>query len=54
MAPEIHTQQEYNGFASDVWSLGVCLYAMVNGTVPFRGLNVDELAKSIVNDELKF
>ena len=35
IAPEVINDRGYTGFASDVWSLGVMLYTMVVGTVPF-------------------
>ena len=33
-APEVLAQRGYDGFAADVWSLGVCLFAMVSGFFP--------------------
>ena len=35
-APEILTGSCYNGKATDVWSLGIIMYAMLNGRLPFN------------------
>lgn len=43
IAPEILYEDGYKGFKSDIWGLGVLLYAMVTGTVPFRAQNMREL-----------
>ena len=34
-APEIISGRSYGGVEVDVWSMGVILYAMVCGTLPF-------------------
>lgn len=43
IAPEILKDKGYRGFGVDIWSLGVCLYAMLYGTVPFKANNMSEL-----------
>ena len=50
MAPELFTTQAgdaYSGQQADIWSLGVVLYAMACGSVPFKGHSVDELKQRI-------
>lgn len=48
IAPEILRDKGYYGFAVDVWSAGVVLYAMLYGTVPFKANNMTELQKLIM------
>ena len=43
IAPEILRDQGYFGFAVDIWSSGVVLFAMLYGTVPFKANNMTEL-----------
>lgn len=38
MAPEILMLYNYNGMIADIWSLGMCLFAMVNGFIPFTSM----------------
>ncbi len=44
----------YEGFASDVWSAGVVLYAMLYGTVPFKASNMTELQRQICKGQTTF
>eukprot|EP00931_Biecheleriopsis_adriatica_P116882 TRINITY_DN92467_c0_g1_i1.p1 TRINITY_DN92467_c0_g1~~TRINITY_DN92467_c0_g1_i1.p1 ORF type:complete len:731 (+),score=97.66 TRINITY_DN92467_c0_g1_i1:73-2193(+) len=37
MAPEIIRGDGYSGFAADVWALGVVVFALLAGTLPFAG-----------------
>ena len=48
IAPEILKDKGYSGFGVDVWSLGVCLFAMLYGTVPFKANNMSELHQLIL------
>ena len=49
IAPEILLNKGYEGFGVDVWSAGVVLYAMLSGTVPFKGSNIKELHNLIIS-----
>ena len=48
IAPEIIRGKGYTGYGVDCWSLGVCLYAMLFGTVPFKANNMQELHAQIL------
>lgn len=52
MAPEIIANKGYEGFGSDLWSLGILLYILLYGRVPFKGNNLNELHRNIMNGVL--
>ena len=43
IAPEIIAEKGYSGYYADLWSLGILLYTILQGTVPFRGNSLEEL-----------
>jgi serine/threonine protein kinase len=45
--PEILATQDYDGKAADIWSLGIMLYTMVTGTLPWSTENQVELFRQI-------
>lgn len=48
LAPEIVLDKGYEGFWSDIWSLGVLLFCMICGRVPFKANNLGDLHKAIL------
>ena len=45
--PEMLDGQQYNGEASDIWSCGIILYAMLCGTLPFTESKEEIIVKKI-------
>ena len=54
LAPEICAGEEYDGFAADVWALGVTLYSFMFGRLPFEGTTVVDLYDTIAEQEVRF
>lgn len=54
LAPEICAGEEYDGFAADVWALGVTLYSFMFGKLPFEGSTVVDLYDTIAEKEVEF
>jgi serine/threonine protein kinase len=48
-APECISHQPYKGSSADMWSLGVVLFAMINGKLPWMDSNLARVADKIVN-----
>ncbi|RIA95801.1 kinase-like domain-containing protein [Glomus cerebriforme] len=55
MAPELCVAHhgEISGQAADIWSMGVTLYCLAFGCLPFEKDNIVDLYESIKNDEIK-
>jgi tRNA A-37 threonylcarbamoyl transferase component Bud32 len=53
-APEVVEGRGYSGFASDVWSLGIVLFVIAIGKVPFKGADAKETQELILKGEFTF
>lgn len=52
-APEMLLGKPYDGVPSDIWSLGVILFVMLNGYFPFQNEDVRALAKQITTADMR-
>lgn len=53
VAPEILLGQSYAGPGADIWSLGVVLFKMVCGRLPFVSDNLRELGRKIIKGQYR-
>jgi len=51
LAPEVIRQKTYNE-ACDIWSIGVIVFSLLTGKVPFDGTKFDDVKKAILSNEV--
>lgn len=52
-APELHTKERYDPVKADIWSLGVLLYFMLSGFLPFYHQDPSMLSSYVMMGEYK-
>ena len=53
-SPELLSGEKYEGFPVDIWSIGITLFAMIFGYLPFRDNNNKSLYKKIVECNIEY
>lgn len=53
-APEVIKCKSYDAFKSDTWSIGIILFAMANGRLPFNDAQLSEMDEEMRMQRLKF
>ena len=54
MSPEIVNKKDYWGSAADVWAIGVLLFVMLTGQVPFKSTQEKDLYRKITKGVYSF
>lgn len=52
-APEMILGQRYNGLKTDLWSLGIILFAMTCGYLPFENKDTGTMYRKVVKGEFE-
>lgn len=53
MAPEIFTAKGYTETV-DIFSMGILLFTLINGTPPFKGKDLKTLIKNTCQQKIRF
>ena len=53
-APEVILGNKYDGFASDIWTIGIILYTMICGHLPFEEYDNKILFKKIIKCKIEY
>lgn len=51
LAPEMWQKNNFNGYPTDIWAVGVTFYMLALGNPPFSGKSLHELKTSILQNE---
>ena len=54
MAPEIVSKIDHSPIYTDMWSLGILYYVMLQGNYPFRAKNENELFEKIKKGHFEY